>query len=110
MVRISKDVVERLYCAENLKEIMAAFDYRARIKTRWNTMRPKKITDEIKEIDLKTDKNWTATEVSKAYRGIYDNYFHDNIGQGGKNNFTKEWHSKLKRLCNYGKNFGLLDL
>ena len=57
MVRISKDVLDRLYCAENLKETMAAFNYRARMNTRWNTIKPRKLGKEIKEIDLATDQN-----------------------------------------------------
>ena len=102
-------VLDRLYQARNLKEIESAFEYRERIKTRWNSIKPRTVIEEIKEIDIKTD-NWYVGIVNKIYRDTFNNYFNDNIKKYEHKVFTKEWHQKLKRLSNYSKSNGLLDL
>jgi hypothetical protein len=55
MAQVSREVLKRLYLAENVKETMRAFDYRQRIRTRWNKINPKSVMEEIKQIDMKTD-------------------------------------------------------
>ena len=55
MTKVSREVLRRLYLAENLRETMRSFEYRQRIKTRWNVIKPRSVKEEIEKIDLKTD-------------------------------------------------------
>ena len=59
MARISREVLKRLYLSNGLKDTMRAFDYRQRMRTRWNIIKPRSIAEEIKEIDTKTD-DWSV--------------------------------------------------
>ena len=70
--------MDRLYLADNLKDIKEAFNFRAKLCTRWDNVKPRSIKEEIDEIDLKTDK-WNAGEVNRIYRDMFDNYFNENI-------------------------------
>jgi len=88
---------------------MQAFEYRQRIRTRWNTIRPRSIIEEIKEIDTKTD-HWNATEITKIYKRMFDNYFDENIVKKSYKTFAKEWHKNIKLVCNYSNKNGILDL
>ena len=78
MAKVSREVLRRLYMADNLKETMQAFEYRQRIRTRWNDINPKSVVEEIKEINLKTDR-WNAFEINRIYRDMFNNYFNENI-------------------------------
>ena len=55
MKRISLNVMDRLYLADDIKEIKDAFRYRQRIKTRWDNVKPRSIKEELEGISLKTD-------------------------------------------------------
>ena len=55
MREVSKEVLRRLYLSEGLRETKRAFEYRSRIRTRWNVIKPRSVAEEIKEIDTKTD-------------------------------------------------------
>ena len=50
MREISLKVMDRLYLADSLYEIRAAFDFRTRIRARWDTIKPRLIKEEIQEI------------------------------------------------------------
>lgn len=88
---------------------MRAFDYRHKIRTRWNKIHPKSVIEEIKDIDTKTDE-WTVVEVNKIYRDTFNNYFSENINKKSYKTFAKEWHKNIKLMCNYSNNKGILDL
>ena len=109
MAKVSREVLRRLYLANNLKETMQAFEYRQRIRTRWNDINPKSVVEEIKEINLKTDK-WNAFEINKIYRDMFNNYFNENIEKKSYKTFAKEWHKNIKMMSNYSNNNGILDL
>ena len=55
MREVSKEVLRRLYLSEGIRETRRAFEYRQRIRTRWNVIKPRSVVEEIKEIDTKTD-------------------------------------------------------
>ena len=108
MAEVSREVLRRLYLAKNLTEIRQAFEYRQRIKTRWNTIKPKSVVEEIKEIDTKTD-DWSVGIINKIYRDMFNNYFSENINKKSYKTFAKEWHKNIKLLCNYSNSKGILD-
>ena len=89
--------------------MMKVFEYGQGIKTRWNNIKPRSVEEEIKEIDLKTDK-WNQKEISDIYRDMFNNYFNDNIKRKSYKMFAKEWHKNVKMISNYSKNNGILDL
>ena len=63
MIQVSRQVLERLYLAVNLKEVMHAFNYRESLATRWDNIQNKYVESEIKQIDMKTS-DWNAKEIT----------------------------------------------
>ena len=78
MPLVSRQVLERLYVANNLKEIINAFRYRERIETRWDSIKNNWVETEIRNIDMKT-KDWNATEVTKICKQMWDDAFNTKV-------------------------------
>ena len=106
---VSKEVLRRLYLSEGIRDTRRAFEYRQRIRTRWNVIKPRSVAEEIKEIDTKTDE-WNVFEINKIYRNMFNNYFSENIVKKSYKTLAKEWHKNIKLMSNYSNSKGILDL
>ena len=70
---------------------------------------PKGIEQVIKKVDNMIEQ-WNVTEVKKAYKSMFNEFFLKKIIENSHVKFPKEWHKNIKMITNYTCQRTILNL